>query len=192
MPERYTAAEGMEHAEKSAESASESSHPVIRSVPLIAATLAVLAGLSSLYSSRLGERMLSHENQAVLYQTRASDAWAEYQADSLKAHLSDTIALATSDAGLKKKLQADYREYRMRQPPLKRTALEDERMRDDATEIADRAESRKLVFDTAVAFFEISIVLASVAAMVRRPWMVAVAALLGIAAIVIAVRGLIM
>lgn len=192
MPERFTAAEGVEHAEHAAEHASASGDPVIRSVPLIAAMLAVMAGLSSLYSSRLGERMLSYENQAVLFQTRASDAWAEYQADSLKAHLADTIGLTTSDAALKKKLQTDYREYRKRQSPLRLAALDDERKRDDAGEFADRAESRKLVFDSAVALFEIAIVMASVAAMVRRSWLVAVATVLGGAALVIALRGLFM
>lgn len=192
MPERYSTTEGLEHAERTHEAAAESSHPAIRITPLMAAILAVFAGLTSLYSSRLGERMLASQSQAVLFQTHASDAWAEYQADSLKAHLSDTAALTASGAAVKAKLAADYRTYRARQKPLRTVAVADEHKRDQATENADHTEARKLVFDTAVAFFEIAIVLASVAAMVRKPWLVVAAAVLGIAALAVATRGFIM
>lgn len=133
--------------------------------------------------------MLLSESQAVLYETRAADAWAEYEADSLKAHLADTVAM-TANGSVKTKLSADSRKYRARQTPLRSTATRDERKRDEASDVADGAEGRKLFFDAAVALFEIAIVLASVAAMVRRPWLVMVAAGIGAVAIVTALRGL--
>lgn len=133
--------------------------------------------------------MLLSESQAVLYETRAADAWAEYEADSLKAHLADTAAM-TTNGSVNAKLAAESRKYRARQNPLRASATAGEHQRDEASDAADRAEGRKLFFDAAVALFEIAIVLASVAAMVRRTWLVIVAAGIGVAAIVTALRGL--
>ena len=154
MGERYSSREGVERAEQSREAIGDSHHPVLRNAPLIAATLAVLAGLSSLYSSRLGESMLSLTNPSA-----------------------------------RRKLAGDDATYRTRQQPLRAAALKKERERDADSEAADNVETRKAAFDAAVALFEIAIVLASVAAMVRRPWVAVLAAVFGIVALAAAARG---
>jgi len=190
MGDRYSSREGVEHAEQAHEAIGDSHHPLLRNVPLIAASLAVLAGLSSLYSSRLGESMLSLKNEAVLAEAQASDGWAEYEADSVKAHLSQTAALGVTNPALHRRMTDDYAEYRDRQQPLRAAALKKERERDADTAAAGKVENRKATFDASVALFEIAIVLASVAAMVRRPWLAVSAGVFGIVAIIAAVRGL--
>lgn len=167
MPD-YLAHEGLEHAERAQEHIQGTSDPFLRYVPIAAAILAVCAGLSSLYGNRLGERMLKLGGVAVLSQTRASDTWAEYEADSLKAHITQAAASVATDPKLRKQLDAQVQTFRKRQPPLRSEAERLEGDRTAAVEDMDASETRKLRLDVGTALFQISIVLASIAAMVRR------------------------
>jgi hypothetical protein len=174
----YLAHEGLEHAERAREHVEGTSDPFLRYVPIVAAVLAVLAGLSSLYGNRLAERMLKLGGAAVLSQTRASDTWAEYEADSLKAHVTQAASLIASDPKERKQLAGQVATFRKRQPPLRAEAEHLEEDRTAAVNDMDSAELKKLRFDIATALFQISIVLASISAMTRRPPLF-VAALIG-------------
>lgn len=166
----YLAHEGLEHAERAREHLeSAPHHPLLSGVPLVAAVLAVLAGLSSLYGNRLAETMLTQGNEAVLDQAAASDKWNEYQAESLKAHLAGSIAELSQAPEIKKLFMQAEDSYRKRQPPLKTEAKQLEKDETDAIASMNHIEAKKLFFDVATALFQISIVLASIAAMTRRP-----------------------
>ncbi len=203
MSEPYSAKEGLEHAERAQEAlhgegesgggASKlggAEAAMLAPIPLVAAILAVFAGLSSLYAGRLGETMLSLKNEGILAQAKASDTWAEYQADSLKAHLAETATLLAVAPALKKKFEADAKTYRARQSPLKAEALKLTDERTTSMQHAEKFESRKLIFDIAVALFEIAIVMASVSAMMRRPALVFVALAVGVVALGFCVFGI--
>jgi len=182
MGERYTSTEAMEHVEKTHGLLERSEHAILRHVPLAAAALAVLAGMSSLLSARSGEAMLASRTEAVLSQSLATDAWNEYEADSLKAHLNESLVIVASP-GNRRTLLTDASKYRARQGPLKTKAQSSEAQRDEDMQRSDVLERRKQVFDIAVALFEISIVLTSVAAMVRRPSLFVFAAVVALAAV---------
>lgn len=167
----YLAREGLEHAENALEHLRGSSDPLLRFVPVVAATLAVCAGLSSLWGGRLAESMLLRGQYAVLNQTQASDSWNEYQADSLKAHVQVVAESLATDPALRRRLHSDELKYRARQQPLRKTALDYESKRTNELEVMDKAEAKKLDFDVATALFQISIVLASIAAMTKQPWL---------------------
>src|SRR5476649_1365589 len=169
MSERYTSGEAMEHVEKAHELLEKSEHALLRHVPLVAAALAVFAGLSSLMGARTGEAMLATRTEAVLAQARATDEWNEYEADSLKAHFGESLALVATTAPTRRSLASAAGVYRQRQGPLRSQALASERTRDDDLARSTLFEERKQKFDIAVALFEIAIVLTSVAAMVRQP-----------------------
>lgn len=166
----YLAHEGLEHAERAREHLEGAPHhPFLRGVPLVAAILAVCAGLSSLYGNRLGEAMLILGNEAVLDQATASDKWNEYQAESLKAHLAGSIGALSQTPGVKQLFSQSERSYRKRQPPLQAEAKRLEQEESDAIARVNRIEAKKLYFDVATALFQISIVLASISAMTLRP-----------------------
>ena len=166
----YLAHEGLEHAERAREHLDGAPHhPFLRGVPLVAAILAVCAGLSSLYGNRLGEAMLILGNEAVLDQAAASDKWNEYQAESLKAHLAGSIGALSQTPGVKQLFSQSERSYRKRQPPLQAEAKRLEQEESDAIARVNRIEAKKLYFDVATALFQISIVLASISAMTLRP-----------------------
>src|ERR1700722_10940584 len=100
--------EAFEHAQHSAHAA-ESGGPMTLRVTLSIAVMAVIAA----FIGALGETEASHtfveKNDAVLAQARASDTWAEYQAESLKRHVYDVGAAlaAQPDVATKLKEQAD-------------------------------------------------------------------------------------
>lgn len=183
MGERYTAGEAMEHVEKTHGLLERSEHIVLRHVPLAAAALAVLAGLSSLLSGRTGEAMLATRTEAVLSQALATDVWSEYEADSVKAHINESLLNVGPTAASRQILRAAAREYRARQGPLRAKAIASEGKRDEDLRRSDAFEYRKQLFDVAVALFEIAIVLTSVAAMVRQPSIFIFAALMAVAAV---------
>jgi hypothetical protein len=189
MSERYTSGEAMEHVEKAHEFLEKSEHAALRHVPLVAAALAVLAGLSSLLGARTGEAMLVTRTEAVLSQARATDLWSEYQAESLKAHLGESLALIAGATAARQKLAKGATEYRGRQRPLKKMALDSERQRDDDLARSTTFEEQKQRFDMAVAMFEVAIVLTSVAAMIRKPGLFLFAAIVALAAIAADVAG---
>jgi len=164
----YLAHEGLEHARAAQEHVEGTSDPFLRYVPVTAAVLAVCAGLSSLVGNRLAEAMLSSGSQAVLAQTQAADLWNEYEADSLKAHIDVGAEALAPNAKVRQQLHEDEIKYRNRQTPLsvEARALEDERTA-TLTKM-DKAEAKKLDMDVATALFQVSIVLASIAAIVKR------------------------
>jgi hypothetical protein len=180
----------VEHEDHARELLERSEQKLLRLVPLIAATLAVLAGLSSLYGGRLSERILSLRNEAVLHEVRASDTWAEYQAESLKAHLYEVGGTLAAQA---KQNELSRREagYRAEQGPLRVQARHSEAQRDEAMATSLSTERRKASIDVAVGLYEIAIVLTSVAALTKQPWLIALAALLGLVAVVFDVRALV-
>jgi hypothetical protein len=189
MSERYTAGEAMEHVEKAHAALERSEHALLRHVPLVAAALAVLAGLSSLMGARTGESILVTRTEAVLAQARATDLWNEYEADSLKAHLGESLAVVATSAQTSQALSASAKEYRDRQGPLKKLALASESERDAEMSRSTAFEERKQKFDVAVALFEVAIVLTSVAAMVRQPSLFLFAAIVALGAVAAAVAG---
>lgn len=188
MTSDYSPRESLEHEDRARELVEHVEQRGSRFVPLIAAVLAVLAGLSSLYAGRLSERILTLKNEAVLDEVTASDLWSEYQAESVKGHLYEISALSQTGAlaaGMRKRAA----QYKAEQKPLMREARRHETLRDEELRDSTNTERRKASLDIAVALFEISIVLVSIAALARRPWLLAFAGLGGVVALFYAVRG---
>ena len=106
--------------------------PWLRYVALLTGILAGLGGYLTVRSASLTNDAIYRSNQAVLFQAKASDAWNEYQADSIKFRVVQT----TLDAGTfvpaaKDKLEAQAKDFRDRQPVKKQEALAHEATRED-------------------------------------------------------------
>src|ERR1700744_4666333 len=85
------ALEAHEHAEH-AEHAAHEGNPFISKVSITVAVLAVMAAAAGSLETVEGGRAITESSEAVLAQDRATDAWNEYQADSLKRHMYDIAA----------------------------------------------------------------------------------------------------
>ena len=157
--------------------------PSLVPVTVTMATLAVLVAAVAL----LGHRAHTEE---LLNQTRVTDTWAEYQAESLKAHLYEVAGTLAATAK-QNELGRRAGGYRAEQGPLRAQARHSEAQRDEALAASLSTERRKASLDVAVALYEIAIVLTSVAALTKQPWLIALAALLGLVAVVFDLRAVV-
>jgi hypothetical protein len=159
--------EVLEQAELSAH-AGHSQDKLTMDVTLSIAMMAVVAA----FIGALGETEESHtfveKNDAVLAQARASDAWTEYQAESLKRHVYDVgsaIAVAP-DVVSRLKDQAD--KYNGEQPATQDKAKKLEAEVADRSAKADTHFERHHVLTFAEGMVHVAIAAASVSLLARR------------------------
>lgn len=189
MPENYQPQEALEHVEHARELLERSEVALLRFVPLMAAVLAIFAGLSSLYAGRLGEEALVLKNAALLNEVQASDLWTEYQAQSIKAHLYETAADVANPKTITR-LRSAGAKYRREQGPLRAQAQQHERERDAELAQSEETQVRKGGFDVALALFEVSIVLTSIAAMLKRQYLFVMAGIGGLIGLGFSLHGI--
>jgi len=147
-------------------------------IPAIAATtaaLAVAAALSSLLAGEAAHHSLAALNEAAIFQSQASDQWNFYQAEGIKRHTFEVqrdVARLQADPphlGLAARQDAEARRYASQQAQIRRDAEALEHRRDAAEALSQRYDVRYEHLGRAVAFFQIGIVVCSVAAIVRLP-----------------------
>lgn len=127
-------------------------------VALTAAALAVLASLSALQAERTAADAVVEKNDAVLWQSRASDEWAYRQAKSIKMHVQALAPGGAPDAG------AERAEIAASEARAK-TAEEN---RDEANRrSAERLEQHHR-FSVGTSLLQIAIVLETVAVVLDR------------------------
>src|SRR6201989_1838118 len=97
------ALEAHEHAEH-AEHAAHEHDPFISRVSITVAVLAVMAGTVGRLETIEAGGAITSASEAVLAQDKATDAWNEYQADSLKKHL---YGIAADGGGAKAQKYSD-------------------------------------------------------------------------------------
>ncbi len=154
-----------EHSEH-AEHAAHAHDPFISRVSITIAILAVLAAASgSLETIEAGGAIIA-ANHAVLEQNKASDAWAEYQADSLKKHLYGIAA----DSGGKnaERYRQTSDEQKVTQLTIKNNALESQRNRDSLLAQGEEHEHRHHSLTLAATLLEVGIAVCTVAIITRR------------------------
>jgi hypothetical protein len=159
------ALEAQEHAEH-AEHAAHENDPFISRVSITIAVLAVLAAtVGSLETIEAGGAITS-SSEAVLAQDKATDAWDEYQADSLKKHI---YGLAADAGGANAaKYAGTAKEQTGKQAEVKKTALEDEAERDKLLGASRQHEHRHHWLTAAATLLEIGIAICTVAIITRR------------------------
>lgn len=154
--------------------------PWVKQVALLTGLLAAISGFLIVRATAVTNNAIYESNQAILSQTEASDAWNEYQADSIKARIVET-ALATAanlSAESRAALNKQAADLRDRQPTIKQTAADKTAGRDRHLQIGLKWLSEKDLLGYAGLAAQLGIALASVAAMVRwrMPFLVGIAA----------------
>lgn len=174
------ALEAHEHTEHAHHAAHESD-PFTSRVAITVAVLAVLAAAASSMETVEGGLAITASSEAVLHQDRATDAWNEFQADSLKKHL---YGIAAKEGGPNaEEFRKEAADQSAKQGPIRERAEESEK--ESRTLMAESAEHerRHHWLTGAATMVEIGIALSTVAIITkRRPlWLGAVA--LGLAGI---------
>jgi hypothetical protein len=159
--------DAMEHAEH-AHHAAESGDPMTLQVTLSIAIMAVVAA----FIGALGETEASHtfveKNDAVLSQAKASDTWAEYQAESMKRHIYTVGAALTAQPEVAEKLRGEVDKYNKEQPVTQEKAKKFEEDVAKHSEIAERHFGRHHILTIAEGLVHVAIAGASIALLARR------------------------
>lgn len=147
----------------------DDSQPWLKQVAMLTGILAAVSGFLAVRSTTLTNDAIYESNQAILAQAESSDAWSEYQSNSIKAHIIET-ALATSASMTPDKragLEKDVENFRDRQTGIKQTALMKANERDLHLKNGLRQLAEKDLLGYAGLAAQLGIALASVAALVR-------------------------
>ena len=143
--------------------------PWIKQVAMLTGVLAAVSGFLVVRSTTLTNNAIYESNQAILSQTEASDAWNEYQADSIKSRIVET-ALTTAEAispESRAALMGEAADLRARQPKLRQTAAGKTAERDRHLQTGLKWLAERDLLGYAGLTAQIGIALASVAALVR-------------------------
>jgi hypothetical protein len=166
----------------------------LRPLSLTTALIAVLAAIASLLSGAYSNDAILEKNDALLFQAKASDQWAYYQAKGIKGALASSQAevLASTNPVLAAKLKADGDRYKAEQGTIEKAARDLEGHEKEHNDRSDLLLDRHHQFALAVTLFQIAIALGAIAALARRQllWWIGLAA--SVVALGFSIRGLLL
>jgi hypothetical protein len=139
-------------------------------VAVLTGVLAALTGFLTVRATTLTNEAIYESNQAILSQTQASDAWSEYQANSVKAHIVEMQLLSSNHLNSEDhtKLVKMDKDFRDRQPLSKQTATSMIKEREVHLASGLKHLQQKDMLGYAGMMAQAGIALASIAALVRK------------------------
>lgn len=132
--------------------------------------IAVAAAVIGLFEGQMTSRTITEKNEAILLQSRASDQWSYYQAKSIKGHIYDVNAqLFPAKAD---EFREKSQKYESEKEEIKKKAEALEKESGGKNRVSEFFYEKHHMFAIAETFMQISIAVASVAALTRnrRVW----------------------
>lgn len=169
-----TPAEHFEHAEHAERAAHEGS-PFLLKVSVTIAILAVVAATVGSLESLETARTLTEQNAATLLQNKASDAWAFFQAKSLKKNAYEIASQLGGGSSTHFSEQAER--YARESKEVEKQANDLQHEVEARLHESERHEHRHLVLTTAVTLVHVAIAITTVAIIMkgrRWPWYVGI------------------
>lgn len=155
------------------------------------AVIAVFAAVASLESGGNSNDAILAKNEAILFESQASDQWAYYQAKGVKESLAanQAVMMGATNPTLAAKFNAEAARYKVEQGEIQSAARELEAKVKEANERAEKLLEHHHRFAIAVTLFQIAIALSAIAALTRRKalWTVGLAA--SVAGLALFLRG---
>lgn len=179
-----------EHAphDHAVEHAAHAGDPLSRYVAVFTAILAALAGLLHYEEGVLQTQSLLFKNEAVLLQSKTSDQWNLYQAQSTKGHV---MEMAAELSGPEK--QAYYRDqiakYEARKKDISAKAHDMEKQVEEANAQSEQKGHPQHMFGQALALINVAISLAAITSLTGSRKLFVVAGLAGLAGIGVSIVG---
>jgi hypothetical protein len=127
--------------------------------------IAVTAAIIGLFEGQMASRTITEKNTAILFQSRASDQWSYYQAKSIKGHIYDVNSQLFPSKAVEFKAMAQ--KYETEKKEIKEKAEGFEKQSEEKNKASDFYYEKHHVFAFAVTFMQISIAIASIAAINR-------------------------
>ena len=148
--------------------------------------IAVLAAVATQWSGKYSGKVLVELNNSTYKQAQASDQWSYYQAKSIKQNLYEAVSevagkSAATNGGQEAQSLAAFNakvaKYEAEKKEIKQNAEQLEKQRDDSRAVATSASQKGGGMGLAIAIFQISIALASICMVTKKPplWYVSLA-----------------
>lgn len=154
--------ESREHAEHAA----QEGNPFISRVSITVAMLAVLAAVATSLETIESGQAITTSSESVLAQDKATDAWNEYQADSLKRHM---LEIASDQGGANAaRYDKQSADQAVRQKAVRQLALRDEAERDRLVGESVDHEQKHHWLTGAATMLEIGIAMSTVTIITKR------------------------
>jgi len=154
--------ESREHAEHAA----HEGDPFISRVSITVALLAVLAAVVTSLETVESGRAITTSSESVLAQDKATDAWNEYQADSLKRHM---LEIASDQGGASAaRYDKESSDQAVRQKSVKQQAMRDEAERDHLVAESAFHEQRHHWLTASATMLEIGIAISTITIITKR------------------------
>jgi hypothetical protein len=130
--------------------------------------LAALAGYLTVRSTYLANDAIYHSTRGVLCQAQSSDAWAEYQAESIKARIAETALETATDPAVRQQLTQEAADFRDKQTAPEQQAKDLANQRDIEMALGTHRLGERDTLNYAGMATQLGIALASVAALTKR------------------------
>jgi hypothetical protein len=144
------------------------------------AIIAVFAAVASLESGGYSNDAILAKNEAILFESQASDQWAYFQAKGVKESLAanQALSVAANSPSLAAKFNAEAARYKAEQSEIQAAARALEAKVEASNQRAERLLEHHHRFAITVTLFQIAIALSAIAALTKRKalWMVGLAA----------------
>ncbi len=135
-------------------------------ISLSTAIIAIVTALAGLYESQVTAKTILAKNEAVLFQSQASDQWSFYQSKSVKGHIYAVNAeLYPAKAS---ELNEKAAKYKKEQEEIKKEAQKLEAKRDECAIESEHYYHKHHVLSFAITFLQISIAIASISALTKN------------------------
>ncbi len=143
---------------------------LLRTIALTTSIFAAIAAIAALQAGGTVNEALIRKTHASQLQAQASDAWAFYQAKSIKSAIVQTqeAVWTAQHQPVPPALQAAEQRYNDEQAELNKKARELEKQRDESNTEAEHLMHQHHAFANAVALFQVAIALGAVAALTRK------------------------
>lgn len=138
-------------------------------VPILAAVIAVFAALATLFANHSSISGLAMKNEAILSKSKAVDQWNYYQAKEIKLLINQSFidsGVVMNTANLTKMSRNVSREEKKAAGAMKDARNLDKQSEEEYNR-AERFMLSYEKFEVAATFFEVSIVLVSITALMR-------------------------
>jgi len=143
-------------------------------VSLTIVIIAVMAAIATQWAGKYSSRTLAKLNDATFYQAKASDQWSYYQAKSIKQNLYEVSRsqlhadVAADAAKLQKDFEAKIAKYEKDKADITAEAKQQEKLRDEARDAANRSSKLGSEMGFAVSLFTVSIAMASICLVTKK------------------------
>jgi hypothetical protein len=144
-------------------------------IALSTAIIAVVAAVVGLFSNQATSETILSKNEAILFQSQASDAWAFFQAKGIKEQIYAVNAKTAAPAAARAfKQEADR--YAQEKAEIQKKAESLEKQVEAKNKESEHFYGKHHVFEYAETFLHVAIALAAISALTRnRPfWLLSI------------------